>query len=56
MVTKIHLDRDNNAVNNMLTIANQFLKDKTIPIYFTRGVKLEEIKQTIKNNNPKIYI
>jgi hypothetical protein len=37
----------------MLIIANQFLKDKTRPIYFTQGVKLEEIKKTIKDENPK---
>ena len=45
------INRDNNAVNNMITIVNQFIKNKTRPQHFTRGVKLEDIKKPIKDNN-----
>jgi len=38
------INRDNNAVNNMISIVLQYLKDKTRPYRFMRGVKLEEIK------------
>ena len=51
------INRDNNAVNNMINITNQFIEDKTRPIHFTRGVKLENIpvKQSIiKDNNLEI--
>ena len=44
------INRDNNAVNNMITIVVQFLLDRTRPEHFTRGVKLEDIKKNKKNN------
>jgi len=37
------INRDSNAVKNMLTITNQYIKDKTRPLHFKRGVKLEDI-------------
>lgn len=49
------INRDNNAVNNMITITNQFIKDKTRPLHFTRGIKLEDIKKPpIKDVNLKV--
>jgi len=53
------INRDNNAVNSMINIMNQFIDHKTRPIHFTRGVKLENIKTlvkypTIKDNNLEI--
>jgi len=38
------INRDNNAVNNMITITEQFIKDRTRPKVFVRGVK-EDVKQ-----------
>jgi hypothetical protein len=42
------INRDNNAVNNMINITKQFIEHKTRPIHFTRGVKLEDIKISVK--------
>ena len=50
------INRDRNAVNNMVTILEQFLKDGSRPNIFKRG-KLEnyftigEIKQVVENEN-----
>jgi hypothetical protein len=46
------INRDNNAVMNMITITEQYIKDRTRPEHFRRGVKLEEIKNT-KGDNPE---
>jgi hypothetical protein len=45
------INRDNNAVNNMITIVVQCLLGRTRPEHFTRGVKLEDIKKTKKTKN-----
>ena len=51
------VNRDNNSVNNMITITTQFIKDKTRPEPFRRGVKLEDIiTKPIKDNNPDTFL
>jgi hypothetical protein len=50
---KGYINRDNNTVNNMITIVVQFLLDRTRPGHFIRGVKLEDIKKTKKPKKPK---
>ncbi len=44
------INRDNNSVNNMTTIVNQFLENGTRPYRFRRGTKLEDMK-AIKDTN-----
>jgi hypothetical protein len=48
------INRDNNAVNNMINITKQFIEHKTRPLHFTRGVKLDSIKPPTKDNNLEI--
>lgn len=45
------INRDNNSVNNMISILKQYLKDRSRPVHFRRGVDLEELK---KIGNPEI--
>lgn len=45
------INRDKNAVNNMVKIVNSFLKDKTRPEKFRRDYKFPE---KIKDDNPNI--
>ena len=46
------INRDNNAVQNMITITLQYLKDRSRPDHFKRGVKIENNKIT-EDSNPK---
>lgn len=46
------INRDENAVNNMVKIVKQFLKDKTRPEKYRRDYKFPEIKDT----NPKLIL
>jgi hypothetical protein len=50
------INRDKNSVNNMIRIVKQFLKDKTRPIHFRRGVELEDIIEPIKDNNHNTFM
>jgi hypothetical protein len=54
------INRDNNAVSNMINITKQFLKDRSRPEQFMRSVKIDDIKsrskKTIKESNPKLYL
>ena len=36
------IDRDNNAVNNMIKLTKKYIQDGTRPMRYRRGVKLEE--------------
>ena len=49
------INRDNNAVSNMINITKQFIENKTRPIHFTRGVKIENIKSTKGDNRKFIF-
>jgi len=42
------ITRDNNAINNMITITQQYLKDKSRPQAFRRDVKPEDIIRPVK--------
>jgi hypothetical protein len=42
------INRDNNAVNNMINITKHFIDHKIRLIHFTRGVKLEDVKMLVK--------
>ena len=46
------INRDNNAVNNMISITLQHLKDRTRPEHFKRDVKIEDIKSK-SDSNPR---
>jgi len=63
------INRDKNAVNNMIKIVNTYLLNKTRPLSFCRNVKLEDeilhprpekfridykFPETIKDDNPII--
>ena len=41
------INRDNNAVSNMITITNQYMNDRSRPDHFKRGfnIKIEENKK-----------
>ena len=45
------INRDKNAVENMIKITRQYLRDKTRPQRFTRGVKLEDQQTNKKGKN-----
>jgi hypothetical protein len=47
------INRDENAVNNMIKIVNTYLMNKTRPEKFRRDYKFPE---TIKDDNPNIGI
>ena len=49
---KGRINRDNNAVNNMISITLQYLKDRSRPEHFKRGVKIEDIKSK-SDSNPR---
>jgi hypothetical protein len=42
------INRDDNAVKNMISITDQYLKDRTRPEHFRRGVDLEELEERLK--------
>jgi len=46
------INRDLNAVNNMIDIVRQYLKDKTRQMYFRRDIKKEEIEGVVYNIKP----
>jgi hypothetical protein len=49
------INRDNNAVNNMISITLQYLKDRTRPEHFKRGVKIEDIKPKSDSNPEFVF-
>ena len=42
------INRDNNSVNNMIRITEQYLKDKSRPDPFKRGTDLEDVEYPLK--------
>ena len=51
---KGYINRDNNAVKNMISITLQHIKDRTRPYHFMRGVK--NISNQYLDPNMKITI
>jgi hypothetical protein len=47
------VNRDENAVNNMIKIVNTFIKDKTRPEKFRRDYKFPEEQEIKDNSQPK---
>ena len=47
------VNRDENAVNNMIKIVNTFIKDKTRPEKFRRDYKFSEEQEIKDNSQPK---
>jgi len=53
------INRDKNAVGNMVCITEQYLKDRTRPYNFRRDVKKEEVKNMRykpKDSNPETLL